>query len=267
MAMDARRLAALLALLACSASALRLPTRVSGGSLATCHQLTRSPPVLMMGKKTWSIGNARKKAKKAKMAKQTAASTKGNSAVQGFGITKEKLAKALGEMSAEDAIAYLSGPEPLKAGISAEVVDALRTQIVNAYEAAQRAAAKEAKEKKAAAEAAQRADASSGEGASAAPTGPVDDSEEAMRKWRQYCAQALAAAEQAAAVQGSSVPPRTDADDVPLFKPRDDDVPLFKPKAAPPPTGASSMATDEAKSDDTPSAAPPPSGFEWGDAF
>ena len=135
----------------------------------------------------------------------------GNDA-KGFQVTKEKLAKALGEMTATEAIEFLAGPEPGKAGISDKVVDALRAEIVNASQAAK------AKVEEAAVAAPANA-----------PTGPEDDSEEAMRKWREYCAQALADAEKVDQAEELSIEVPTtlaaaatssEPDDVPLFKPR-----------------------------------------------
>jgi len=80
--------ATLLALLGMPATAL-LPCAhaIQGSSHAARSH------IVMMGKKTaWSIGTTRKKAKKAKLAKPTAASIRGNTgtAVRGFGITKQK---------------------------------------------------------------------------------------------------------------------------------------------------------------------------------
>ena len=177
----------------------------------------------MLAKKTaWSIGNARKKGKKS--AKITAASKRGNAGARGFQVTKEKLAKALGEMSVADALTYLSGPEPRRAGISDTVVNGLKKEITDAAEAAKAEAAKD------------NADPASG---AAAMSGPDGDSEEAMRKWREYCAEAIAAAEAVdqaashdaeevetpAANSPSTTPPSLDAvprGDIPLFKPREE---------------------------------------------
>lgn len=169
-----------------------------------------------MAKKTaWSIGNARKKAKKPKAAKPTAAAMKGTAAVKGFGMTKEKLAKLIGEMTAADALDFLAGPEPGKAGISEDVVEGLRTEIAHALEAKKAAAGAEA----AAAATSEAAESATGteQAPLAALAGPEDDSEEAMRKWREYCAEALAAAEKLEAADGGAF---NEVDEVPLFKPR-----------------------------------------------
>lgn len=191
-----------------------------------------------------------------------------------------RLAKALGEMTAADAIDYLAGPEPRKAGISDEVIEALRSEIVNAVAAAKRAAAKEA----AAASEAEREMSSSPD---ASIAGPADDSEEAMRRWREYCAQALAAAENAEQAREQGAPGESEPSSVPgaavaategppLFKPRaSDDPPLFKPRAAAPSApsvGSGDVPGSGAKDADTrgdgaKSDATPPSGFEWGPSF
>lgn len=179
-------------------------------SLATSARAARSTDVALLAKKTaWSIGKERKRGKKS--TKVTAASTRGNTDAKGFQVTKEKLAKTLGEMSVADALKYLSGPEPGKAGISDSVVEGLKQEIEDAVAAAKAEAEKD------------DAEAASGQ---AAMTGPEDDSEEAMRRWRAYCAEALAAAEDVeagVAPAPASPPPPTSLDAVPKS-----DVPLFK---------------------------------------
>ena len=155
-------------------------------------------------------------------------------------------------MTAAEAIDYLAGPEPGKAGISNTVVEALRTEILNAVQAAKVAKAKE--DEGAAAEQS---------GASTGMSGPEDDSEEAMRKWREYCAQAMAAAEKID--QGgdgageAAMPPLSTA----AATPESSDPPLFKPRADPPAEAKAPAAGSGATSD----AAPPPSGFDWGETF
>mmetsp|Transcript_62935 Transcript_62935/g.124375 ORF Transcript_62935/g.124375 Transcript_62935/m.124375 type:complete len:145 (-) Transcript_62935:81-515(-) len=136
-----------------------------------------------------------------------------------------RLAKAIGEMTAAEAIDYLAGPEPRKAGISVEVIEALRHEILNAVEAAKRAAAAEA-ERGSESSTAQGDETPASTPQTATMTGPADDSAEEMRKWRAYCAQALAAAKQVGE-QGST----SQAVSPPLFKPRVDGPPLFKPGA------------------------------------
>lgn len=197
-------------------------------SLATTRT-ARSTEVALLAKKTgWSIGKERKRGKKS--TKVTAASTRGNADAVGFQVTKEKLAKTLGEMSVADALKFLSGPEPGKAGISDSVIAGLKQEIEEAVAAAKAEANKEAAE---AAEAA-------ASGQAAPMTGPEDDSEEALRRWRAYCAEALAAAEEAeqAGVRAPAPsptatpppPPSSSLDavvartssDVPLFKPREE---------------------------------------------
>ena len=198
-------------------SAFVLMTPAAAGIVLTRHCTTIQPSSsaisISMGKKTsWSIGKARQKTKKAKVARRTAAGLKGLTTVKGFGITKEKLAKSLGEMTAAEAIAFLSSPEPQRAGISDAVVVALRTEIINAVEAAKRTAVKEEEEE------------------AAAERGPAaaESSDQATRKWREYCAQALAAAEKVELADGTG-----DAMPQPLFEPVDD-VPLFKARGEAP---------------------------------
>lgn len=236
----------------------------------------------MMGKKTsWSIGKERKKGKKS--AKPTVASVKGNDSAKGFSTTKEKLAKALGEMSAAEAIEYLSGPEPRAAGISDTVAASLCAEIIKAVAVAKADAAKEAtaaaKEaaaatKAAAKQAAVATKAVAAEPASSLPEEDVSE-EEAMARWRAYTAEAMAAAQKLEQQQQEPSARQEEEEEVPLFKPKPDDVPLFKPRAAakveetaPPP--AAPVGEDVGEDNETlPAAAPPPigGGFEWGETY
>ena len=92
----------LLALLVSQTAALLLSPPTTG-LLPSCTcgadrfaAAARTPHAVMMGKKTsWSIGNARKKKKKAKVSKPTAASQRGESGAKGFQITKEKCGAGL----------------------------------------------------------------------------------------------------------------------------------------------------------------------------
>jgi len=208
----------------------------------------RTGSAVTMGKKTaWSIGNARKKQKKAKAAKPTAATLRGATDVKGFGITKEKLAKALGQMTAMEAVEYLDGPEPRQAGISEKVVTALRTEILNAVEAAKKAA-QETKGDAVAEEA-------------PAMAGPEDDSGEAMRKWRTYCAEALASAEKAQGKSDALQPV-----DLASIRPSANDVPLFKPRSVPTEAQQAQAEAKGGTSDGT-STVTAPNGFLWGGTF
>lgn len=240
---------ALLAIVTAPATAWLAGTswpRSSCGPFASSEEIARCRPAFMMGKKTtWSIGNARKKGKGGpQSARQTAASSTatgfGSSAgtAKGFGITKEKLAKALGEMTVAEAVEYLSGPEPKRAGISDEVAAALRTQIVDAAEAAKRTLAENP-------------------ATQPAMSGPEDDSAEALRKWREYCKQALASAEEMDRNGAVGIEPPADDFMSRLQAAATDDIPLFKPRVDAP--GATVSDADGA-----PAAASPPQGFEWG---
>ena len=240
---------ALLAIVTAPATAWLAGTswpRSSCGPFASSEEIARCRPAFMMGKKTtWSIGNARKKGKGGpQSARQTAASSTatgfGSSAgtAKGFGITKEKLAKALGEMTVAEAVEYLSGPEPKRAGISDEVAAALRTQIVDAAEAAKRTLAENP-------------------ATQPAMSGPEDDSAEALRKWREYCKQALASAEEMDRNGAVGIEPPADDFMSRLQAAATDDIPLFKPRVDAP--GATVGDADGA-----PAAASPPQGFEWG---
>ena len=134
-------------------------------------------------------------------------------------------------MTVAEATEYLNGPEPAKAGISDTVVAALRTQILSAVADAKAAAAKEA------AAAAGVAEAVAGE--SATPSGATQTEtaagaeeggpDEAMRKWREYCAKQLADAEKkeggaatsaTATAAGAGAAQAAEEMDIPLFKPR-----------------------------------------------
>lgn len=260
---------ALLALLASPAAAWVASTSVTAFAprcSPTGHGLNiavRSRPSVMMGKKmAWSVGNARKKAKKAKAAKPTAAALRGDAAAKGFGITKERLAKAIGQMTAAEALDYLAGPEPGKAGISEEVAAALRAQILIGVEAAKKAAAN-AKEMEMA-EQEQPASAS----------GPADGSEEAMRKWREYCAEALAAAEKAeddsdgaSKTSKPNITAQTTVDHVAQLKPPAEDVPLFKPQIKAPAQTTLAPDANKLSTETDELVAPPPSGFTWGESL
>jgi len=262
---------ALLALLASPAGAWVASTSVTvfaPSCSPTGHGLNiavRSRPGVMMGKKTaWSIGTARKKAKKAKAAKPTAAALRGDAAARGFGITKEKLAKEIGQMTAAEALDYLAGPEPGKAGIPDDVAAALSAQILIGVEAA--------KNKKAAAKAEETEMAEQEQPASA--SGPASDSEEAMRKWREYCAAALAAAEKAeddsdGASQTSkpNVTAQATVDHVAQLKPPAEDVPLFKPRIKAPAQTTLAPDANKLSTETDKLVAPPPSGFTWGESL
>lgn len=253
--MKAARTATVLVLLVPPAESLCAYSSLRSTMTPACT-VHRSHAVVMMGKKTsWSIGTARKKEKRQKASKPTRSQRAGTSA-KGFGITKEKLAKTLGEMSVAEAIGYLSGPEPRKAGISDVVVAALRSEILAAVVEAKRTAAKRSSEE------------------------AITD-EEAIRKWREYCAQALAAAEKLDANADSGMEPAvTDATsqsgDPPLFKPLTDDPSLFKPSGEKSEQSASPLSTSNQgvgeASEDGERNAPedvggitvaPPIGFDW----
>ena len=221
--------------------------RSSCGPFASSEEIARCRPAFMMGKKTtWSIGNARKKGKGGpQSARQSAAGSTatgfGSSAgpAKGFGITKEKLAKALGEMTVAEAVAYLSGPEPKRAGISDEVAAALCAQIVDAAEAAKRTLA-------------------GNPATQPAMLGPEDDSAEALRTWREYCKQALETAEEMDRNGAVGIEPPADDFMSRLQAAATDDIPLFKPRVDAP--GATVSDADGAPRP----VASPPQGFEWG---
>ena len=228
----------------------------SSPALRSRSPAARSEPVVMGKKTAWSIGNARTKQKKAKAAKPTAATLKGGNAIKGFGMTKEKLAKALGQMTAAEAVDYLAGPEPRQAGISAKVVAALRTEILNAVAAAKKAAVETE------GELVERTPSE----AVPAMTGPEDNSSEALRRWRAYCAEALVAAEK---VQGESDDAQQPTD-LASIKSSVDDVPLFKPRSLPteaPQAQAETKASSDSDSSQSTVNLNVPSGYEWGGTF
>ena len=224
----------------------------------------------MMAKKTsWAVGHARKKAKKAKRSKPNGASLRGE--VKGFGITKEKLAKALGEMNVAEALEYLNGPEPRRAGISDEVVSGLKAEITSALEDAKRAAAQKQAATKPSSEVPSDAASSSsslrGEQQFIGAESSEEASEQATREWREYCAEALAEAEKIETARGSISAPdavtsleslaASKADEPPLFKPRG--KPATADREVPAPAASANNGKTHSKEKDSKAAV----GFDW----